>query len=374
MAWGESLTIHLRGRILLDGEREVGDLWVRDGCVALTRPSAPGPAMAELEGWVLPGLVDAHCHIGLGPGGPVPAAVARQQAITERDAGVLAIRDAGSPVDTRWVDDAPDLPRLLRAGRHLARPKRYLRGFGRELTDVGQLPSAVRAEARRGTGWVKLVGDWIDRDLGEGADLAPLWPAPALAAAVAAAHAEAARVTVHAFTAEVIGSLLAAGVDCIEHGTGIPTELMPEVAARGIAVTPTLLQVGTFAEIAARADGKFPRYAERMRSLHARRYRQVRDLNDAGVRLLVGTDAGGTIEHGRIADECAELVAAGIPPAEVVAMATWRARDYLGLAGIVDGASADLVVYPADPRADIAVLRRPRAIILRGRLMGPVAG
>ncbi len=367
----EGPTLHVRGRVLVGDDREVGDLWVKDGRVTLTRPSAQGTRMAELEGWVLPGLVDVHCHVGLGSDGAVDAVTAQEQAVADRDSGVLLVRDAGSPADTRWVQARHDLPRLVRAGRHLARPRRYLRHYGLELDEVAQLPDAVRHEARTGDGWVKLVGDWIDRDLGADGDLRPLWPEDVLAEAVAVAHAEAARVTVHAFSEEVVPSLLAAGVDGIEHGTGIRPELMVEVAERGVAVTPTLLQVGRFEEIAQQADARYPRFAARMRRLHARRYEQVRALHEAGVPLLVGTDAGGTIGHGRIADECAELVAAGIPPADVVAAASWRGRAHLGFTSLVEGASADFVVYPADPRRDVEVLRSPTAVVLRGHVVAP---
>jgi imidazolonepropionase-like amidohydrolase len=103
-----------------------------------------------------------------------------------------------------------------------------------------------------------------------------------------------------------------------------------------------------------------------MRRMHARRYAQVRDLHDAGVPLLVGTDAGGTIGHGRIAEEAAELVAAGLPAREVLAAASWRTRAWLGVPGLAEGESADLVVYEADPRADVRVLAAPRAVVLRG--------
>ncbi|MCZ2261760.1 MULTISPECIES: amidohydrolase family protein [unclassified Isoptericola] len=358
--------LHVTGHVLLGHDRDVGEMWVRDGRVSLTRPSPQGSATRELEGWVLPGLVDVHCHVGLGPDGAVDQATAEAQAVADRDSGVLLVRDAGSPVDTSWVQERPDLPRLVRAGRHLARPKRYLRGFGLELDDVGALPDAVRAQARRADGWVKLVGDWIDREAG---DLGPLWPRDVLTEAVAAAHAEAARVTVHAFSEEVVPDLLAAGVDGIEHGTGVMGALVDEVAARRIPVTPTLLQVARFEEIARQAEGKYPEYAARMRRMHARRYEHVRALHEAGVPLLVGTDAGGTLGHGRVVDECAELVAAGIPAADVVAMATWRARELLGFGALVEGSSADLVVYPADPREDIEVLRHPTAVVLRGQVV-----
>jgi len=358
--------LHVTGHVLLGQDRDVGEMWVRDGRVSLTRPSPQGSATRELEGWVLPGLVDVHCHVGLGPEGAVDRETADSQALTDRDSGVLLIRDAGSPVDTSWVQERPDLPRLVRAGRHLARPKRYLRGFGLELDDVAALPQAVREQARGADGWVKLVGDWIDRDAG---DLGPLWPRDVLIEAVAAAHAEAARVTVHAFSDEVVADLLAAGVDGIEHGTGIVGDLLDEVAARRVPVTPTLLQVARFEEIAQQAEDRYPAYAARMRHLHARRYEQVRALHEAGVPLLVGTDAGGSLGHGRIVDECAELVAAGIPAAEVVAMATWRARELLGFGELVEGSSADLVVYPADPREDVEVLRHPTAVVLRGQVV-----
>ncbi len=75
------------------------------------------------DGWILPGLVDAHCHVGLRFGGGAEAEEGLlAQAVTERDAGVLLLRDAGSPVDTRALDQRADLSRIIRAGRHIALP------------------------------------------------------------------------------------------------------------------------------------------------------------------------------------------------------------------------------------------------------------
>lgn len=357
--------LHIRGRIIVDDSTEVGELWCVGGRVTFEQPKHSGE-VTTIDGWAVPGLVDVHCHVGLGPAGAVDAATAERQARADRDTGTLLIRDAGSPIDTSWIHHRTDLPRLIRAGHHLARPKRYLPGYARELAGVGDLADVVTEEARRGDGWVKLIADWIDRDLGTEADLRPLWPDAILAEAIAAAHAEGARVTAHTFSAEALSGLLAAGIDCIEHGTGLTPELIEEVARRGVPVTPTLLQVAQFDAIAAQAAGKYPLFAERMRWLHARRYEHVRDLHDAGVQLLVGTDAGGTIGHGRLPEEAAELVRVGVPTAEVLAMASWRTRAYLGVPGLVEGESADLVVYASDPRADIRVLAAPRAVVLRG--------
>jgi imidazolonepropionase-like amidohydrolase len=357
------MALHLRGPVVVDDDRVAPQAWVVGDRITFERPAE---VTGSLTGWVLPGLVDVHCHIGLGADGAVDRATAQAQAVADRDAGVLLIRDAGSPADTRWVDGRHDLPRLIRAGHHLARPKRYLRHYARELADVAELPAAVAQEAARGDGWVKLVADWIDRDLGPDGDLRPLWPDDVLAEAVDAAHDAGARVTAHTFATEALDGLLDAGIDCLEHATGADPRQIDRIAAAGVPVTATLLQVAQFAAIADRAD-RYPVYAERMRRMHARRYQHVRDLADAGVQLLIGTDAGGTIAHGRIADEAAELLTAGIPDHEVVAAASWRTRRWLSAPGLTEGESADLVVYDTDPRRDARVLAAPRAVLLRGR-------
>ncbi len=216
-------------------------------------------------------MVDAHCHVGLDAHGAVDDATSEQQALTDRDAGALLLRDAGSPADTRWVDDRDDLPVLVRAGRHIARPKRYIRDFADEV-EPADLVETVRRQAARGDGWVKLVGDWIDRDTG---DLEPCWPLEALRPAMAAAHEAGARVTAHCFSESSLADLVEAGIDCIEHATGLDETTLPLLAARGVAIVPTLINIETFPGIAASAEEKFPAYAAHMRALHARRYDTV---------------------------------------------------------------------------------------------------
>ena len=131
------VALHLRGVVLPEGEQR--DLWVRDG--RLWTEALPGAETVVRGGWLLPGLVDAHCHIGIGRGG-VPleeVGEARTLALVDRDAGVLTIRDAGSPLDYAELDDDEDVPRLVRAGRHLAPPGRYLRGYAVDC-EAGELP------------------------------------------------------------------------------------------------------------------------------------------------------------------------------------------------------------------------------------------
>ncbi|GAA4965299.1 amidohydrolase family protein [Kineococcus glutinatus] len=361
--------LHLRGPVLVGPEDVRVEAWVVGGRITFERPTAPGADVQELRGWVLPGLVDAHCHVGLGPGGAVDAATTEQQALTDRDSGALLLRDAGSAADTRWVDSRPDLPRILRAGRHLARTRRYLRGLAEEL-EPADLPAAVREQARRGDGWVKVVGDWIDRDSG---DLAPCWDAATLRAAAEAAHGEGARITAHQFGEDGVAELIDAGFDGIEHGTGLTAATIARAAAAGVVVVPTLVNIATFPGIAERAEGRFPRYAAHMRALHARRRATVREAWEAGVPVRAGTDAGSVLPHGLIVEEVAELAAAGLPAVAALDAATWAARRWLGADGLQEGADADLVVCPADPRADLGALRALRAVVLRGAPL-PAAG
>jgi len=109
--------------------------WILDGLLS-AEPVKDAETVFGADGyggWIVPGLVDAHCHVGLGQHGVIEIDEAIAQAETERDAGALLLRDAGSPTDTRSFDDRDDLPRIIRAGRHLAKPKRYQRGFALEL-------------------------------------------------------------------------------------------------------------------------------------------------------------------------------------------------------------------------------------------------
>ncbi|MDI1455584.1 amidohydrolase family protein [Streptomyces sp. ATE26] len=360
----DDAVLHVRGRVLAGPEDVRDELWVVGGRVSYDRP-AGARDVTVVEGWALPGLVDAHCHVGLGAEGPVDADTAEKQALTDRERGTLLIRDAGSPSDTRWIDDREDLPKIIRAGRHIARTRRYIRNYAWEV-EPEDLVDYVAREAERGDGWVKLVGDWIDRDLG---DLSACWPREAAEAAIAEAHRRGARVTAHCFAESSLRDLVEAGIDCVEHATGLTDDLIPLFAERGVAIVPTLVNIATFPRLAAGGERKYPRWSAHMRRLHERRYDTVRGAHDAGIPVYVGTDAGGSLAHGLVAAEVAELVTAGIPPVRAVAAASWSARAWLGRPGLEEGAPADLVVYEADPRADVRVLAAPRRVVLNGRVV-----
>lgn len=356
--------LHLSGPILRGADDVVGEAWVLAGTLTFEPPTGHHD-VTTLPGYVVPGLVDAHCHVGLVAEGPASGEVAEQQARADRDSGVLLIRDAGSPADTRWMDERDDLPQIIRAGRHIARTKRYLRNFAHEI-EPDDLAAYLRAEARRGDGWVKIVGDWIDRDIG---DLAPCWPAQALRVGIAAAHAEGARVTAHCFGQECLPDLLAAGIDGIEHACGLTAQTIEQAAAQQVAVVPTLVNIATFPQLAEPARGKFDAWADHMMALYEHRHQTIGAAHEAGVPLYAGTDAGSAMPHGRfIVAELLELTRAGMSRVQALAAGTWAARSWLGRPGLDEGAPADLVITAADPRQDLRTLAEPSAVILRGAL------
>jgi len=354
-------TLRFSGVVLPEGESR--DLYVVDDRVTL-EPQAGAETAAT--GWIVPGLVDAHNHLGLDDGGAVDDAETERQALADRDTGVLLLRDCGSPADTRWVHERDDLPRLIRAGRHLARTQRYIRHYADEV-EPDDLAAAAAREAQAGDGWVKLVGDWISRDDG---DLSPSFPVEAFAAAIDAAHAHGAKVTAHCFGRDVLQGLLDAGIDCIEHGTGLGVDQVEQMAAAGVALVPTVLQTAKFPEFAEAGRGKFPAYAATMDQLHAHRREALMSAHEAGVALYVGSDGGGAQRHGDLASEALAMADMGMPVGDVLAAVSWRARAWLGWNPLLDeGAPADFVVYDADPRTDLAVLARPTAVVLRGRVV-----
>src|ERR1700753_3897881 len=92
------MTIYAVRGVFLPDETE-RTAWIVEGRLSFTRPSTSEGETGVDGGWILPGFVDAHCHIGYSPDGflPEPADMAAQ-ALIDRDAGTLLIRDAGSPV------------------------------------------------------------------------------------------------------------------------------------------------------------------------------------------------------------------------------------------------------------------------------------
>ena len=100
----------------------------------------------------------------------------------------------------------------------------------------------------------------------------------------------------------------------------------------------------------------------------------LRKLRDAGIPIAMGTDAGnpGTAHGPSIYREMEAMQAAGMTAREVLLSATLVAARAMGresdLGSVDRGKHADLVIFDADPSADIANARRVRMVMRGGTL------
>jgi len=342
--------IRVRG-IALPGENVVdlyaaGDRWTTD-------PVAGAELVAE--GWLLPGLVDAHTHPGAeARGKPLDEAVLREDLHEHAAAGVTLIRSpglAGDPPD--WFGRDDDVPRAVHAGPWIAQHGQFFDGWGRR-GDLHELPELAAAQAAR-TGWAKVIADWQVGDA--------VLPVDVLRQVVDAVHAAGGRVAVHSQHAEGGAAAVAAGVDSLEHGMGLDPALLPEMARQGTALTPTLSVITkSLAQARQRPDSPRKQWYLAGATVHGQ---LAAAAAEAGVTVLAGTDSR---PCGRVIDEIRALADAGVPAQLAIGAASWGARSYLGMAGLSEGAPADAVVYDADPRRDLGQLASPSAVVMRGKI------
>src|SRR5215213_9903702 len=146
---------HVRAVVLPDGERPL-DLWVVDGRVQ----AQPADGARDLPGcWVAPGLVDAHAHLTFQAHRRFDTAPGEDLVAThlglQRDAGVLAVRDAGSLPGA----DLRARAGVIGCGPFLAPPDFFIAALY-EGTPAGDAVAAARAQVRDGWSWVKLMADY----------------------------------------------------------------------------------------------------------------------------------------------------------------------------------------------------------------------
>ncbi len=347
------MVLVVRGVVLPDREERV---FAIDGDLLRTGPVADGDWVVD-GGWLLPGLVDVHTH----PGTETPEEVftddaLRRHLIDHRDAGVLLVRTPGSAQRIPgWVGADTDMPRVRSAGRWLATPGRFFPGYGRDIAE-DELVTAAVEEATAADGWCKVIGDWRPDE--------PPVPPEMLAAVVAAVHAVGGRVATHCQTAEGCRNAVAAGVDSLEHGMHLDPGLLDTMAAQGTALVPTLTAFGGHLDQMRAADDS-PRRDWFLTGWDGL-LRNVRAAEEAGVTVLAGTDS---VPFGTVAGEVDWLIRAGLSAEVALGAASWTARSWLGLPGLVDGAFADLVGYAEDPTKNPGILAHPSRVVLRGRII-----
>jgi imidazolonepropionase-like amidohydrolase len=375
----------LKADRIFDGERFSGPgvVLVEAGRITGVAADVPTdwPVFDVPGGTILPGLIDAHVHLGA-DGGPGAldrmaesadlSATIEQSLRIHLAAGVTTVRDLGDYADAvlAWHGQA-GLPEVVGAGAPITSVGGHCWWMGGQAAGVDQVRAAVRTRAEHGARVIKIMASGGAMTRGSDSS-STQFSDEELRAAVLEAHDLGLPITAHAHALSAVQQALAAGVDGIEHctcltpgGVRIDDELTAELAAARVAVCATLgsdrsvVVPPEILELAAKAG-----LSESVLQQAARQ------LYDGGVRLVAGSDGGiaPAKPHGLLRATLAEYVEAGIPAVDALTAATSAAAEALGVrkGRIRPGYAADLLVVSGDPARDITALSDVAGVFLAG--------
>jgi imidazolonepropionase-like amidohydrolase len=336
--------------------------------------------------WIMPGLIDGHCHLSFGlPAFPeVPSARgtinpgfsalrAARNAQTVLRSGVTSVAVPGG---TWFIDvalrDAINAglcegPRIACAGQFIVTYGSIIdnepswvgtpeHSIGVLANDVNAMITEVRRQCKHGVDFIKLA----DSTWGDTQTIAP----EELAAVVQEAHRRRARVTIHSRGAGSTRAAAEAGMDWILHAD-LATEPELEVVARaGIPLMPTM----TFLQHALEVGPQFGRGAREMDMIKRNWESGVHMLEQAramGITMLCGTDSGNSplMPYGQLHAHEPDILAryGGYSPMEAIVACTRNNAFVMGLEddlGVLEaGRLADVLLLTRDPLADLRVLQ-----------------
>ncbi|MFD5537817.1 amidohydrolase family protein [Streptomyces sp. NPDC127079] len=356
------------------------------------RADADETHLAFPDATVVPGLIDTHVHLVFdGSSDPVAALRAsddehllsemRRRAEQLVRSGVTTVRDLGdrNHLALRLNEeigrgDTPG-PRVVSAGTPLTTPGGHCYFLGGEVSGEASVRDLVRRNLAAGAGVIKVMatGGGLTKDGPK--SWQSQFSADELRALVDEAHQAGVPVAAHAHGVDGISAVVDAGVDTIEHcswmaedGFGLRRDVLKKIIDQDIAVCPA---VSPHWQMVPRVFGE-----ERAKVL----FGQVREMAEAGVKLIAGTDAGvqRTGFDGSLVPALAFYAHLGITNDRIIDMATAHAADALGVgtsAGrIASGFRADLLVVGGDPLTDLDALGSIRAVIAAGQMHEPGSG
>ena len=374
-----------------------GTLVVRDGRVSGEASTdvrrTPTTPSVDLSGkFIIPGLISTHVHIsdvqGTGPRTYTDANTLRQLGVFARY-GITSVWSLGGEQEPAYrARETQNSPSLDRARIHLA-----------GTVIVGKTPDEARQMVERVAGTKPdIIKIRVDDNLGTAAKMTP----DVYRAVIDEAHRRTLKVAAHIFYLDDAKDLLRAGVDMIAHSVrdkDIDDEFIKLMKSRNVPYCPTLTrELSTFVYQSTPAffsDPFFLREADRdvvaqlqeplrqqamAASKSAQAYktemvvaqRNLKKAADAGVLIVMGTDAGPSAERFQGYFEHVEMemmAESGLTPAQILRSATVDAAkgmkaDDVGV--LTKGAWADFVVLDRDPLADIRNTRSIASVWIAG--------
>ncbi len=402
LAQQPAATIAFTGARVIDGTDkapiENATILVRGGKILAVGAASnvtvpPGAQRVPLAGkTVIPGLINAHGHVGNTVGmeqGHYSAENVARDLKTYAAYGVTTVfslgDDQAAGITARDGQRTPalDHTRLFVAGPVL--------GPASPADAVTQ----VDAVAAMGVDIVKIR---VDDNLGATPKMAPA----IYKAVIDETHKKGLRVAVHLFYLEDAKAVLEAGADFIAHSVrDVPVDdgFVAMLKRRDVCYCPTLMrEVSTFvyestpswfadplflkhADMAAVNAMKQPARQQAMaNSKSAQRYKaglevanaNLKTLSDAGVTIAMGTDTGPPARFQGYFElmELEMMAKAGLTPRQVLASATRDAARCMKLDAelgtLEPNKWADFVVLDADPLADISNVRKISAVYVAG--------
>jgi imidazolonepropionase-like amidohydrolase len=348
---------------------------------------------------ILPGLIDCHTHVLLQgditsaeyddqllkesiPYRTIRGAVAAQAALRN---GFTTIRDletegamyADTDIKRAINNSIIEGPRMFVATRSLDVTGAYpLLGYSWELhmpkgvqvvDGPDECRKAVREQVEHGADWIKVYADrsyYFTPDSSLHSILT--FTFEELKTICDEAHKLHRNVAAHAIGREGIENALRAGVTSIEHGDGFDDEMLALAKEKGAYWCPTLFVTEYVAEGRA-AEGR-PIYGQMISHQRNAFAKAVK----AGVKIAMGTDAGGFAWDINEAVELRRMVDAGMTPMQTIQSSTSVAAELLGMKGdlgeIAPGAIADIVAVEGDPLKSISVLEHVVFVMKEGHI------
>ncbi|MEV3853085.1 amidohydrolase family protein [Streptomyces sp. NPDC050095] len=337
----------------------------------------------EFDGTVLPGLIDAHVHLAF-DGGADPVATLqnstdevlyedmRRRAEQLLNSGVTTARDLGdrNGLALRLAAEINDRrvagPRIVSAGTPATTVGGHCHFLGGEVSGEAEVRDLVRRNLAAGAGVIKAMVTGGGLTKGGPASHESQFSPEELAALVDEAHKAGVPVAAHAHGTGGIAAAVEAGVDTIEHctwmtsdGLDLRQDVLKQIIDRGITVCPAVSPHWQM----------LPRFFGEERA--AAMFDLVRQMADAGVRLVAGTDAGvQRAGFDGLVPALSFYSHLGLANSSIIDMATSEAATALGLGSttgqIAPGYRADLLLVDGDPLADLGALKNVRAVFASG--------
>lgn len=334
-----------------------------------------GATRVDLNGaTVMPTIIDTHVHLSR-EREPLIEDLQRRAYFGVSAAMSLGQDEGDVPFQVR-AENISGAALYRTAGRGITAPEPGRTEIPHWISTPEEARAAVQAEAAAGVDIIKI---WVDDRNGQFDKLTP----ELYGAVIDEAHANDLRVVAHIFTLEDAKGLLNAGIDAFAHGirdTDVDDEVIalfkanpevvlgPNLPDRGVAVDMSWLR-GSIPDEQLQELQNAATDRPEAQQAHALQARNLARLNSEGVRIVLGTD-GNTPWAPHV--EMADMVAAGMTPAEVITAATSSGAEYMRLddvGTIAEGKSADFIVLDANPLDDITNTRRIRSVYLRGELV-----